>query len=181
MMNRYILTIDCGTQSVRAILFDEEGNLVAKEKQEFEPYFSHYPGWAEQDPELLWKSACEVCKNLKTSFPEHWEKVIGVTVTTQRDTGVNLDIEGNVLRPAIIWLDQRMAKCEKPMSKRYNLMFSAVGMQKAVEVSRKKSKSNWIKENQPDIWKKTYKYLLLSGFLNYKLTGKYKEAEQLVV
>lgn len=172
MEGRYILTIDCGTQSVRALLFNEAGELILKEKKEFEPYFSPYPGWAEQDPELLWKGICEVCEKLKENFPIQWESIIGVTVTTQRDTGVNVDKDGNVLRPAIVWLDQRMAKCEKPMSKRYNVAFSAVGMQKAIEVSRKKSKANWIRENQPEIWNKTYKYLLLSGFFNYKLTGK---------
>lgn len=172
MENRYVLTIDCGTQSVRALLFDEYGNLEAKVKKEFEPYFSPQPGFAEQDPELLWQGACEVCQSLKENYPSQWEEIICVTVTTQRDTGINVDSEGNVLRPAIVWLDQRMAKCEKPLSKRYNVMFSAVRMQKAIEVSRRKSKTNWIRENEPEIWEKTYKYLLLSGFFNYKLTGK---------
>lgn len=172
MTEKYILAIDCGTQSVRALLFAKDGTLTGKKQVAFEPYFSHYPGWAEQDSELYWQSTCQACQGLKEKLPAEWESIIGVSVTTQRDTCVNLDVDGNPLRPAIVWLDQRMAKCEEPMPFLNKLAFSAVGMQETLELSRKESKSNWIKENQPEIWAKTYKYLLLSGYLTYKLTGK---------
>lgn len=172
-MDEYMLSIDCGTQSVRALLFDRHGSLIDKEKVEFEAYFSTQPGWAEQNPELYWRSACEACKGLKGRFKNEWENVIGVAVTTQRDTEVNIDREGNVLRPAITWLDQRMARCSEPLPIYDNFAFTAVGMQRAVEITRKKSKANWIKENQPEVWKHTYKYILLSGYFNYKLTGKH--------
>lgn len=168
-----ILSIDCGTQSVRTIIFDEEVKLLGKEKIEFEPYFSTYPGWAEQDPEVYWESACKACRDLKEKLPDEWERIGGVVATTQRDTGVNLDRGGKALRPAIIWLDQRMAQCREPLPIYENIAFKTVGMGKAIELTRKKSKANWIKENQPEIWDKTYKYLLLSGFFIYKLTGKF--------
>lgn len=51
-----ILAIDCGTQSVRALLFDKLGNLIGKEQEHFEPYFSQAPGWAEQNPEIFWRA-----------------------------------------------------------------------------------------------------------------------------
>lgn len=175
-MDGYMLSIDCGTQSVRALLFDRYGCLIGKEKIEFEPYFSIHPGWAEQNPELYWKSACLACKKLKERFKDEWENVIGAAVTTQRDTGVNMDRDGNVLRPAITWLDQRMAKCSKPLPLYNNIAFTTVGMQRAVEITRRKSKANWIKENQPEIWNNTYKYVLLSGYFNYKLTGKHVDS-----
>lgn len=173
MGNSNILSIDCGTQSARALLFDENGSLVGKEKVEFEPYFSEYPGWAEQDPEIYWESACKACKDLKEKVPFEWEKIKGVTVTTQRDTGVIVDRQGKALRPAIIWLDQRMAECSEPLPFYEDIAFKTVGMGKAIELTRKKSKSNWIKENQKEIWDMAYKYLLLSGFFIYKLTGKF--------
>jgi sugar (pentulose or hexulose) kinase len=172
LKKEYILAIDCGTQSVRALIFDKKGELIGKKKVEFEPYFSEFPGWAEQDPELYFTSACAACKGLQTDMPEEWDNIIGVTLTTQRDTGVNVDIQGKALRPAIIWLDQRMAACVEPLKLKHRLMFSAIGMGKASEITRKKSKCNWIKENQPEVWSKTYKYLLLSGFLTFKFTGK---------
>lgn len=176
MGERYILSIDCGTQSIRALLFDEYGDMAAKEKAEFEPYFSDYPGWAEQEPEMYYSSLCRVCSGLKEKQPGKWDKIIGVTVTTQRDTCVNIDKDGKVLRPAIIWLDQRMAKCDKPLPALDNAMFKCIGMRKAVEISRRKSRSNWIKENQPEIWNATYKYMLLSGYLTYRLTGEMKDS-----
>ena len=55
-MKNYIFSIDNGTQSVRALLFDLDGQLVAKGKVEIEPYFSKHPGWAEQNPDLYWDS-----------------------------------------------------------------------------------------------------------------------------
>ena len=61
---RYLLAIDNGTQSVRALLFDLAGNLVGKGKVELEPYYSEHPGWAEQDPEYYWRSLGEACRQL---------------------------------------------------------------------------------------------------------------------
>ena len=55
-----ILAIDCGTQSLRALLFAEDGSLLAREQQTYEPYYSTQPGWAEQDPDLYWKSLAEI-------------------------------------------------------------------------------------------------------------------------
>lgn len=169
----YVLAIDCGTQSIRAIVFDNEGNIVDKEKMEFKPYYSERPGYAEQDPEIWWQGLCSVCTKLKDRCYNIWNEILSVTVTTQRDTGICVNKKGVPVRPAIIWLDQRMAKCETPLSKKNALMFRVAGMTKASTVSRRKSKSNWIKENEPQNWEKTFKYLLLSGYLNYKLTGKF--------
>ncbi|WP_425449657.1 FGGY-family carbohydrate kinase [Dethiothermospora halolimnae] len=166
-----ILAIDCGTQSIRALLFDKKGNLLKKEKAKFKPYFSVKPGWAEQDPNIYWKNLCKICLKMKNENYKQWDRIEGVVVTTLRDSCVNLDKDGNVLRPIILWLDQRMAECKESLPILGKLAFKAVGMKEAVEVARKKTKSNWIKENEPEIWDKTYKYLLLSGFLTYKLTG----------
>lgn len=172
-MNEYILSIDCGTQSIRALIFDTEGNLIAKESMEFKrPYYSDYPGWAEQDANVYWNGLCNVCKNIKEKNNNIFENVAGVTITTMRDTVVNVDKNGDPLRPVILWLDQRMAKCEEPIPLFYNLIYTLIGMKSAVEISRRKSKANWIKENEKEIWEKTYRYLMLSGYLNFMLTGE---------
>jgi sugar (pentulose or hexulose) kinase len=168
----YILSLDCGTQSVRSILFDCKGHIVGEEKIEIEPYFSDNPGWAEQDPEVYWQSLSKACICLKEKHEEAFEAVIGVVLTTLRDTVINLDKNGKVLRPGILWLDQRMAKCSDPVPLVFKAAYLAVGMLETVEITRRKSKANWIKENQPEVWKKTYKYLLLSGYLTYKFTGR---------
>ncbi|MEP3563340.1 MAG: FGGY family carbohydrate kinase, partial [Marinobacter sp.] len=110
-----ILAIDNGTQSVRALLFDKQGNLIGKGKQEIEPYFSEQPGWAEQHPEYFWHNLGLACEALWQSTSAKPEQVLGVTVTTQRGTVINLDKSGKPLRPAIIWLDQRHAKVDGPV------------------------------------------------------------------
>ena len=60
----YLLSIDNCTHSVRALLFDTQGNLLAKGKVELDPYFSSQPGWAEQHPEYYWASLGEACRLL---------------------------------------------------------------------------------------------------------------------
>ena len=85
-----ILTIDNGTQSVKALLFSLDGNLIARMQVAFEPYFSEQPGWAEQDPEVFWISICKACRKLLSSRPQLKKRIIGVSLTTQRATVINL-------------------------------------------------------------------------------------------
>jgi sugar (pentulose or hexulose) kinase len=156
----YILSLDCGTQSVRAILFNSQGSIIGKEKVEFEPYFSTQPGWAEQHAAVFWDNACLACQTLKARQPEDWERIIGVAVTTQRDMTIIVDKEGQPIRPAIIWLDQRMAQCKDPLPFYDNIIFKTIGMAKAVEILRRQTKTNWIIENEPELWERTHKVLL---------------------
>lgn len=176
MDEKYILTIDCGTQSLRASIFDREGNLYGKEQIKFKPYESLNPGWAEQDVMIYWESLCGACLSLKQKEPEKWTKIDAVVVTTLRDTAVCIDERGNPLRPAIVWLDQRRVKISEKLRMLDNLQFSLVGMKRTVYLTRAYAKANWIKRNQPEIWDKTYKYMLVSGFLNYKLSGKLNDS-----
>ncbi len=176
MEKKRILSIDCGTQSVRAMVFDSKGNLIEKVQRKIDPYFSKKPGWAEQYPELYWKNACLAMHTLKENNPEEWEKIEAVVVTTSRATQVLLDKNGNVIRPSILWLDQRKAKCKKSLRFSDKIFFSLISMKRTVEIIRRQSPANWIKENEPEVWDKTYKYMLISGFFNYKLTGKFVDS-----
>jgi sugar (pentulose or hexulose) kinase len=118
-----ILSIDNGTQSVRALLFDLRGSLVAKSRVVIEPYFSERPGWAEQHPNYFWESLCQACQQLwaQTDVPK--EAVKGVTLTTQRATVINVDADGKALRPAIVWLDQRRTEGLKPVGGLWGLIY----------------------------------------------------------
>jgi sugar (pentulose or hexulose) kinase len=176
MGDRYVLAIDCGTQSVRGLLFDDSGHLVAKHKVEFEPYFSPVPGYAEHRAEDYWRDTCTALQALKRESPEAWSRIGAVAVTTQRDTIVALDADGIPVRPAIVWLDQRMARCEKPMPLADRLQFKLVGMTTAVEITRRKGKDNWMVENEPELWSRTSKWLLLSGYFCFRLTGRYVDS-----
>jgi sugar (pentulose or hexulose) kinase len=168
-----LLSIDCGTQSLRALLFSSKGELLDKERIEYDPYFSVNPGWAEQDPDVFWKSLCNACHAVKKRNAELFEKIAGVGITTQRASMINLDADGNTLRPAIIWLDQRKAKPVWVPNTLIRLVLKMIGMDEPLAKSQSDGKCNWIRQQQPEIWQKTHKYLQVSGFLNYKLTGKF--------
>ena len=109
----FILTFDCGTQSVRALLFDNRGNLAAKEQVYYEPYISEQPGWAERDPDFYWEKLCEAAAKLRRANESLWSGIIAISITCMRDTAVSLDRDLRPLRPSILWLDQREAACEK--------------------------------------------------------------------
>jgi len=108
-----ILAIDNGTQSLRALLFDPGGRLLAKARIPLEPpYLSEQPGWAEQHPDTYWAALCRACRLLwqeaeAAGWPMCGRRLAGVSLTTQRGTVVNVDRDGRPLRPAILWLDQR--------------------------------------------------------------------------
>ncbi|SHH51488.1 FGGY-family carbohydrate kinase [Thermosipho atlanticus] len=177
-MKELALSIDCGTQSLRAILFDEKGNLVDMERVKFNPpYFSKYPGWAEQDPELYWKSMIKAIRKLEDRNKKRFSKIIGVTVTTQRDTVVLVDENGKPVRPAILWVDQRKALKKNPLNFFENIGFVVINKKNTAIRAYRRSRPNWIKENEKDIWKKTHKFLLLSGYFLYKLTGQFIDSK----
>jgi sugar (pentulose or hexulose) kinase len=169
----HILAIDNGTQSLKAMLFDLSGNLRAIEKIPFTPYVSPHPGWAEQDPELYWNTLCKACQGLWQKSGNVKDAVAGMALTTQRGTVVNVDAKGTPLRPAILWLDQRKTFGLPPVSGLWGALFTIAGLSKTVAYFQREAEANWIMTHQPEIWKKTHKFLLLSGFLTHRLTGKF--------
>lgn len=173
---RYLLAIDNGTQSVRALLFDLAGNLVGKGKVELEPYYSAQPGWAEQDPEYYWRSLGEACRQLWASTDIDRSRIAGVSLTTQRGTLINVDSEGRPLRPAILWLDQRRAEPGTPIRGPWGWLFKLLRIEETIEHFRSQAEASWIAQHQPDIWARTHKFLLLSGFLTHRLCGRFVDS-----
>jgi len=170
MSEKLVLSIDCGTQSCRAMLYDAEGTLVAKVKKSYPPYKTAPQGICEQDADLYWDKICEAINEVKAANPVQFERVAGVTLTCMRDVGVCVDKDMKPLRPAILWLDTRKAGYVK-LPLHAKLMFAVSGMTEIVKKKTADCKSNWIQQNEPEIWAKTYKYLQLSAYLTYKLTG----------
>lgn len=176
MSAEYLLAIDNGTQSVRAMIFDLHGTLIAKTRVRIVPYTSSTPGWAEQDPSVFWNALCEACQQLWLLPGVDKTSIAGVALTTQRSTLINVDKSGIPLRPAIHWLDQRRTPGLKPVSGLWGLAFRVTGMRETVAYLQAEAESNWIQTNQPEIWKQTYKYLFLSGYLTYLLTGNFVDS-----
>jgi len=175
-MRDLILAIDNGTQSLRAILFDPAGNLVAKQQVPFEPYYSDSPGLAEQNLSVYWEALCLACQRLWQTPGVDKERIAAFSLTTQRSTMINLDSKGEPLRPAIVWLDQRRTEGLPPLGGIWGLGFKLAGASETVAYLQAESESNWIQKHQPEIWQKTHKFLFLSGYLTYRLTGKYVDS-----
>ena len=174
-MAENLLTIDNGTQSVRAMLFDPQGNLLKIKQIPIEPYFSTAPGLAEQDPEVFWDAVCEACQGLWKDGADKGS-IAAVALTTQRSTVLNLDQDGNPLRPAIVWLDQRRTEGVKPVGGLWGAAFKMIGASGTLAYLQAEAEANWLQANQPGIWEETYKYLFLSGFLTHRLTGRFVDS-----
>ncbi len=172
----FLLAFDNGTQSVRALLFDLRGSLIAKERVPLVPYVSREPGWAEQDPEYYWQSLCQASRGLLARVPKLAGSIAGVSVTTQRSTVINLDAKNRPLRPAIVWLDQRRCEGLPPVGGLWGVAFKAIAMTETVAYFQAEAEANWIKEHQPEIWDQTVRYAFLSGFLNLRLTGRFADS-----
>lgn len=168
-----LLAIDNGTQSLKAIVFDLKGDLVAIEKVVFSPYFSEQPGWAEQNPEVFWDALCEACQRLWNNQKVDKERIAGVAITAQRATVINVDKKGKPLRPAITWLDQRKTHGLPPIGGVWGLIFKIAGLTGTVDYLHSEAEFSWIRTYQPEVWKNTHKYLLISGYLTHLLTGDY--------
>ena len=179
MTEPLFLALDNGTQSTRAMLFDLKGNLVAKSQISLEPYVSPQPGWAEHDAEDYWQKLCEACQSLKASSPKAFEQIVGVSVTTQRGTLICTDRQGQALRPAIVWLDQRQVEpppMTTPMGKAMAVGTRLVGEKETLDYLRKNAESNWIRTHEPDVWAKTDKVLTLAGYLTRRLVGHFVDS-----
>ena len=171
MTQPYLLAIDNGTQSVRALLFDLHGRLVDKAQVAITSYRSPQPGWMENDPEAFWQHLCQACQRLWASTAVPKASVAAVVVTTQRGTTVSLDAHGQPLRPSMIWLDQRRATRAPRLPWWWEAAFAAIGMRATVRHFQHEAEANWIAQHQPDIWARTDKFLLLSGYLHWRLAG----------
>ncbi|MDY0004303.1 MAG: FGGY-family carbohydrate kinase [Polyangia bacterium] len=171
-----LLAIDQGTQSVRALVYDLRGELKAKAQVHIEPYKSPHPGWAEQDPLYYWKTLCEACQSLFAQGAVPKEAIAGVALTTQRATLVNLDAQGEPLRPAMVWLDQRRTEGLKPLGGKWGLLLRLAGMAETAAYFQAEAEAHWLARNQPEIWERTHKFLLLSGYLTHRLTGRFVDS-----
>ncbi len=171
-----LLALDCGTQSVRALLFDAAGALVARSQLPLDGYVSAEPGWLEHDVEGLWDATARACRQLWQSHAHLHDAVRGVAVTTQRGTVMPIDAQGRALAPAIIWLDQRRATRIPPLHPAWRAAFAVAGTAATVRSFQHDAEVNWWAEQRPALWARTHKLLLLSGLLNWKLTGRFVDS-----
>lgn len=165
------LGIDVGTGGSRAVLIDERGEIIASARREHVPFASRQVGWAEQDPED-WRRASESAIRIVTASDSVRAEEIGaVSFSGQMHGSVLLDESDRVLRPALIWCDQRtQAQCSA-ITKR-------IGAERLIELVCNPAvtgftlpKLLWVRENEPEIWKRVAAVLLPKDYVRLCLTG----------
>lgn len=167
---KYLLAHDLGTSGNKATLFSEEGKLV---KSYVSSYGCHYfnGNWAEQNPEDWWKAVCDTTKLMLNEVDV--KDIAAVSFSGQMMGCVCVDKDANVLRPSIIWADQRAVKQADEISKRIAPLdfYKIVGHRNSASYSLQKFM--WVKENEPEVYEKTYKMLNCKDYIVLKLTGKF--------
>ncbi|MCP5099259.1 MAG: xylulokinase [Chloroflexi bacterium] len=168
----YFLGIDSSTTATKALLMREDGEVVAVASSEY-TYETPHPLWSEQHPDLWWDATAESIHAALAKAGVDGADVRGVGLTGQMHGLVLLDKDGEVLRPAILWNDQRTgAECDE--------IRGAVGKKRLVQITGNDAltgftspKVLWVKNNEPEIFARVAQILLPKDYVRYKLTGEY--------
>ena len=178
-MDPMVMTFDVGSQSVRAIIVDKQGNIRGSYKLQYKsPCMpSDNPDCAENKPDFYYEMICQASLGLKENTPpEVMQNVKAVSITCIRDTVLILDKDHKPLRNIITWMDRRRAAGLPKLSIFKRLILALVGLTDSINMLYKDSFYNWIRENEPELWEKTDKFIMLPGYLNYLMTGQLKDA-----
>ena len=167
-----VLAIDVGTQSARALAFDLAGELVGKGQAPLDAYRSPKPGWHEIEAEAVWATLAYACRRLWDAAPGVRERLAGVALTTQRATVVPTDAQGAALAPAMTWLDQRRAAAAPRLPLRWRIAADRRRRRGRDAALHREAEAAWLAENRPDVTARLSKFLLLSGYLHWRLTGR---------
>lgn len=179
-MDPLVLTFDIGTQSMRALLVNSRGEIEGNASYTYpEPYLpSEVFGQAEQIPDFYYEGICSTALKLKNSEKgkELFKRIQGVTIACIRDSVLLVDKNNKPLRNLILWLDERRASSVPNPPLWQKAAFKIVGMTETVKMLYQNSFYNWIREHEDKLWKKTSKFIFLSGYMTYKLTGEMKDS-----
>ena len=177
MNDPLILTFDFGTQSVRASIFNKRGECLAFEQKNYDPpYFSTKPGYAEMDPAYYFDCLCDCTKRLTKNHADLIKDIQGIELDCFRDSAVLLDKERKVIRPMILWLDNRMARKPAKMPLLHKAIYKLVGMSEVIATNSRRTAATWIKENEPENYAKIDKYISVSTYFVFRLTGELKDS-----
>ena len=169
-MPNFLLAHDLGTSGNKATLFTTEGELVTRRTSPYPTRYFH-GNWAEQNPAQWWEAVCQSTKELLKSCGGGGE-IVAVALSGQMMGLTPVDRGGNVLRPSILYCDQRSEKQAAHLAERmdpkvfYGITGHRISSVYAIE------KLMWLKDNEPERYKKTYRTLCAKDYINYRLTGR---------
>jgi xylulokinase len=165
------LGIDVGTGGTRALLVDRSGAISGSAMFEHVPFASPRTGWAEQDPEDWWQATGKAVRAALGEAPH--AKVACVGLAGQMHGAVLLDEDDQVLRPALIWCDQRTEE-------QCRWLNSVVGERRIIELTSNPALTNftltkllWVRDRQPEVWKRFRRVLLPKDYVRLRMTGEH--------
>lgn len=174
-MKKYILAIDQGTTSSRAILFNKKGEIIASAQKEFPQYFPK-PGWVEQDANEIWLSVLGVYMEVLVKAKVSAEEIAAMGITNQRETAIVWDkVTGEPIYHAIVWQSRQTADICKALAEdgKEQMIREKTGL--LIDPYFSATKIQWILEHVEGAKEKAEKGQLLFGtvdsFLVYKMTG----------
>jgi xylulokinase len=171
-MAKYIIAHDFGTTGNKATLYNQDGQLL---KSTFSAYRTYYPhtNWAEQDPDDWWKAVCDSTSKLINESNIDREEVAVISFSAQMMGCLPLDRNGTPLRRSIIWADQRSVKEAARIREKIgeDIVYQISGNR--ISPTYSGEKIMWVKENEPEIYRNTYKFLHAKDYIVYRLTGRF--------
>ncbi len=173
-MAEFVLALDQGTSSSRAILFDHAGTPVASAQQPFEQVYPQ-PGWVEHDPEAIWRTQVETAREAMAKAKAAAKDVVAIGITNQRETTVIWDREGRPIANAIVWQDRRTAPlCDELRERGLEALFrERSGL--LLDPYFSGTKVRWLLDHVPDARARAERGELMFGsvdsWLIYRLTG----------
>lgn len=167
------LGIDVGTSGTKTLAMQEDGKILAKDTVEY-PLYTPKPGWSEQQPEDWWQATVSSVQAVLKKGSIDPGSVKGIGLSGQMHGSVFLDTDQNVVRPALLWNDQRtQAECEEIESK-------AGGRSALIEMVSNPAltgftapKILWLRNNEPENFEKTHQVLLPKDYVRFRLTGEF--------
>ena len=169
---KYLIGADIGTSGTKTVLFDENLNEIASSTVEY-PMYQPQNGWAEQDPEDWYNAVIKTVKTVIEKSGVKGEDIKGIGLSGQMHGLVMLDKDNKVLRPSIIWCDQRTEKECKQITE-------LVGAERLIEITANPaltgftaSKIMWVKNNEPLLYEQCRHILLPKDYVRFMLTGEY--------
>ena len=167
---KYVIGIDLGTSSVKALLMNELGEVCGEATKPY-PLIQKKAGYSEQAPEDWVKQTTEVLKELVTRFEGNVDDIVGISFSGQMHGLVLLDENHEVLRPAILWNDTRTTKqCEE--------IYQTAGRERILSITKNPAlegftlpKLLWVKEHEPDLFERASVFMLPKDYVRFKMTG----------
>ncbi|MFW6438144.1 MAG: xylulokinase, partial [Armatimonadota bacterium] len=168
----YLLGIDTGTTSTRALIIDESGEVVASHATEY-PLSTPRPNWAEQEPGDWWKAACASTQAALAAAGIDGNEIAGIGLSGQMHGSVFLDEADEVIRPAILWCDQRTVRQCDAITETVGLEDVVAETLNPVLTGFTAPKIVWLRDEEPANYSRVQKVLLPKDYVRLKLTGEY--------